>query len=139
MPGMRIIRQSDEDILDIAGNVQNASRIVQRVATVIVNQRTVNSILMDLHPVRSASVPVRKRTLLPSGAPAEQLAVGEILAESRNIGGENYSRKRNNRSAKIIALPNYWQRGTRSLFRRCTTSNSDAYRIPVIKYVLNTK
>ncbi len=77
--GMRNIRQSDEDtgeeILNIARNVQNASRMVQRVATVVKNQKTVNTILMDLHPVRSASVPVRKRTSLPSGAPAELLTV----------------------------------------------------------------
>ncbi len=46
--GMRSIRQSDEDtaveILNIARNVQNASRMVQRVATVIKNQKTVISI-----------------------------------------------------------------------------------------------
>ncbi len=54
--------------------------MVERIATVIKNQKTVNSILLDLHPVRSASVPVRKRTSLPSGAPAEHLAVVDMLA-----------------------------------------------------------
>ncbi len=50
---------------NIVRNVQNASRMVQRVTTVTKNQRRVNSILMNLHPVRSESVPVRKRTSLP--------------------------------------------------------------------------
>ncbi len=88
-PHLRVrMRQSDEDIAvqvhNVARNVQNASRIVQRVATVIKNQRTVNSILINLHPVRSASVTVQKRTSLPSRAPVEHLTVGENLAERRN-------------------------------------------------------
>ncbi len=40
---------------------------------------------------------------------------------------KTYAKKRNNRSAKIIALQKNWQRGPRGLFRRCETSNSDAY------------
>ncbi len=46
--GMRSIRQSEEDtaveILNMARNVQNASRVVQRVATVTKNQKTVHRI-----------------------------------------------------------------------------------------------
>ncbi len=49
MKSIRVhMRQSDEDtaaeILNIAKNVQNASRMVQRITTVIKNQKTVNSI-----------------------------------------------------------------------------------------------
>ncbi len=58
------MRQADEktaaEIFDIARNVENASRMVQRITTVVKNQKTVNSIVMNLHPVRSASVPGRK-------------------------------------------------------------------------------
>ncbi len=69
-------------------DVKNASSMVQRVITVIKKQKTVKGILMNLHPVRSASVPVRKRTTLPSGAPAEHLLVGEMLAERRKFDEE---------------------------------------------------
>ncbi len=55
------MRQSDRDaaaeILNIAINVQNASLMVQWIKTLITNQKTDNSIFMNLHPVRSASVP----------------------------------------------------------------------------------
>ncbi len=100
---MRSIRQSDEDtpakILNIARNVQDASRMVQRVANIIKNQKTVMRILVDLHHVRSASVPVRKRTSLPSGAPAEHLKVGKMLAEWRKIG-ENITQGRGRTEAQ---------------------------------------
>ncbi len=43
---------------------------------------------MNFHPVWSASVPDRNRTALPSGAPAEHLTVGEMLAERRKVDEE---------------------------------------------------
>ncbi len=98
------MRQSDEDtaaeILNIARNVQNASRMVQRITTVIKNQKTVNSILMNLHPVRSVSVPDRKRTSLPSGAPTEHLTVGEMLAERRKIDEEKLRKEEEQQKRK---------------------------------------
>ncbi len=51
-------------------------------------QKTINSILMNLHPVQSVTAPVRTRTSLPFGAPAEHLTVGQILAERRKIEDE---------------------------------------------------
>ncbi len=74
--------------------------MVQRVATVFKNQKTINSILMDLHPVRSASVPVRKRTSLPSGAPAEHLTVGEMLAERQKIEEEKLRKEEEQQKRK---------------------------------------
>ncbi len=101
---MRSICQSDEDaaveILNIARNVQNASRMVERVATVIKNQKTDNSILMDLHTVRSASVPVRRGTSLPSEAPEEHLTVGEMLTERRKIDEEKLRKKEEQQKRK---------------------------------------
>ncbi len=118
--GMRSIRRSDEDtaveILNIARNVQNASRMVQRVATVIKNQKTVNNILMDLHPVRSASIPVRKRTSLPSGASAEHLTVGEMLAELRKIDEEKLRKEEEQQKRKDHRLAEKLaKRGKRSV------------------------
>ncbi len=98
------MRQSDEgtaaEILNIARNVQNASRMVQRITTVIKNQKTANSILMNLHPVRSAGVPDRKRTSLPSGAPAEHLTVGQMLAERRKIDEEKLRKEEEQQKRK---------------------------------------
>ncbi len=51
-------------------------------------QRTINSILMNLHPVQSVTAPVRTRTSLPSGAPAEHFTLGQMLAERRKIEDE---------------------------------------------------
>ncbi len=55
---------------------------------------------MTLHLVRFAGVPVRKRTSLPSGAPAEHLTVGEILAERRKFDGENYAKEKEQQKRK---------------------------------------
>ncbi len=51
-------------------------------------QKTINSILMNLHPVQSVTASVRTRTPLPSGAPAEHLTLGQMLAERRKIEDE---------------------------------------------------
>ncbi len=59
------MRQSDEhsadDIPNLERNVKNASRMAQRVVTFIKKQKTVQSVLKNLHLVRPASVPVRKK------------------------------------------------------------------------------
>ncbi len=62
--------------------------MVQRFITVTKKQKTVNSILMNLHTVRSASVPVRIRPSLPTEAPEEHLTVGQLLAECRKFDEE---------------------------------------------------
>ncbi len=43
---------------------------------------------MNLHPVQSATAPVRTRTPLPSGAPAEHLTLGQMLAKSQTMVDE---------------------------------------------------
>ncbi len=75
-----------DDILNLTRNVKNASRMVQRVINVIKKEMTVKNI-------RSARVPVRKRTLLPSKAPAEHRTVGEMLPERRKLMNKNYAMK----------------------------------------------
>ncbi len=55
---------------------------------------------MNLHPVQSASVLVRKRTSLPSGARAEHLMVGEMLAERRNITEEKQRKEEEQQKRK---------------------------------------
>ncbi len=48
---------------------------------------------MILHPVQSVTAPVRTRTSLLSGAPAEHLNLGQMLAERRNIEDEKLRRE----------------------------------------------
>ncbi len=67
---------------------------------IIKNQKRVNSIFMNLHPVRSASVPDRKRTSLPSEVPAEHLTVGKLLAERRKIDEEKITQGRGTTEAQ---------------------------------------
>ncbi len=55
---------------------------------------------MDMQPVRSAIVPVRKRTSLPSGAPAEHLTVGEMLLERRIIDEEKLRKEEEQQKRK---------------------------------------
>ncbi len=58
------MRQSDEgtakDVRRFSRKVKNASRIVQRVISVFKKQKILNTILMNLHPVRFAIAPLRK-------------------------------------------------------------------------------
>ncbi len=51
-------------------------------------QKTIKSIVMNLHPVQSVMAPVRTRTSLPYGAPAEHLTLAQMLAERRKIEDE---------------------------------------------------
>ncbi len=51
----------------------------------MLEQKKINCIIMHLHPVQSATAPVRTRTPLPSGAPAEHLTLGQMLAKSETI------------------------------------------------------
>ncbi len=102
---MRNIRQSDEDtaaeVLNIARNVQNASRIVQRVATVIKNRKTVNS-------QRSGQQKNLMAICCSSGAPQHPRNAGRT---PKKLMKKNYATKRNNRIAKIIALPKIGKEG----------------------------
>ncbi len=59
--------------------------MLQRVAIVISQQKTVNTILMNLQPIQCASAPARSQTSLISGAPAEHLTFGAMLDERRKI------------------------------------------------------
>ncbi len=51
-------------------------------------QNTINGISMNLHPVQSVTAPVRTRNSVQSGAPAEHLTLGQMLAERRKIEDE---------------------------------------------------
>ncbi len=48
-------------------------------------QKTVSSILKNLHPVQSVTDPGRTRTSLQYGTPAEHLTLEQMLAERPNI------------------------------------------------------
>ncbi len=81
-------RRTAENVLNIVREVKDPSRMLQRVSIVMSEQTTINSILMNLRPVQSVTAPVRTRTSLPSGAPAEHLTLGQMLAERRQIEDE---------------------------------------------------
>ncbi len=81
-------RRTAEKVLNIVREVIDPSRMLQRVSIVTSEQKTVKSILMNLHPVQSMTAPVRTRTSLPSGAPAEHLTLGQMLSERRKIEDE---------------------------------------------------
>ncbi len=67
--------------------------MLQRISIVNSEQTTINSVLMNLRPVQSMTAPVRKRTSLPSRAPAEHLTLGQMLAERRKIEDEKLRKK----------------------------------------------
>ncbi len=77
-------------------------------------QKTINSNLMNLHPVQSVAAPVRARTSLTSGAAAEHLTLGQMLAERRKIEDEKL--RKEEETAETLAEKG--QRGQGSLFRR---------------------
>ncbi len=58
------MRQTDrctaENVLNIVREVKDHSRMLQRVSIVMYEQKTINSILMNLHPVQSVTAPARK-------------------------------------------------------------------------------
>ncbi len=80
--------------------LKNPSRMLQRVAIVISEQKTVNAILMNLQPIQWASAPALSRTSLPSGAPVEHLNVGAILDERWKVQEEKQKRKDNHPTEK---------------------------------------
>ncbi len=107
-------RRTAEKRLNIVWEVKDPSRILQRVSIVVSEQKTINSILMNFHPVQSVTAPVRTRTSLPSGAPAEHLTLGQMLPERRKLKMKNYGRKRNSRNA----LPKKGQRRARKSIQK---------------------
>ncbi len=58
------MRQTDRrtagNVLNIVREVKDLSRMLQRVSIVMSEQKTINSILMNLHPVQSVTAPVRQ-------------------------------------------------------------------------------
>ncbi len=52
-------RRTADTVLNIAMNAMEPSRMLQRVAIVISEQKTVNTILMNLQPIQCASAPAR--------------------------------------------------------------------------------
>ncbi len=115
--------------LNIVWAVKDPSRMLQRVSIVMSEQKTIKSILMNLHPVQSMTAPVRKKNFIAirssSGAPYPQ---DKCWQSSEKLKMKNYGRKRNSRKA----LPKKGQRGQECLFRRWTTNNADAYLFFVV-------
>ncbi len=93
-------RRTAETVLNIARNVKEASRMLQRVAIVISEQKTVNTILMNLQPIQCASAPARSKTSLPSGAPAEHLTFSAMLHERRKIEEEKLRKEEENQETQ---------------------------------------
>ncbi len=56
---------------------------------------------MNLRPVQSVTSPVRTRTSLQSGAPAEHLTLGQTLAERRKF--ENEQLRKEEEQQKLLA------------------------------------
>ncbi len=57
-------------------------------------QKPINSILVNFYAVRYVTVPVRRRTLLPFGAPSELLTPGKMPARTpKKLKMKNYGRK----------------------------------------------
>ncbi len=68
----------------------------------ISEQKTVNTILMNLQPILCASAPARSKTSLLSGAPAEHLTFGAMLDERRKIEEE--------KPPRFLAFDAEWRR-----------------------------
>ncbi len=69
---------------------------------------------MNLRAVQSARAPVGTRTSLPSGAPAEHLTLGQMLAERRKIEDEKLRKEEEQQKG----LAKKGQREQEHLFRR---------------------
>ncbi len=81
--GSLLMRQTDirsaDTVLNISRNVKENARMLQRVPIVISEQKTVNTILMNLQPIQFASALSRSETSLSFGAPVEHLTFGAML------------------------------------------------------------
>ncbi len=90
-------RRTAHTVLNIATIVKEPSRMLQRVAIVVFEGKTVNTILMNLQPIQCAIALARSKTSLPSGAPAEHLTFSAMLEERRKIEQEK-QRKENEKA-----------------------------------------
>ncbi len=75
--------------------------MLQRVAIVISEQKTVNTFLMNLQPIQYASAPARSKTSLPSGAAAEHLTFGAMLDGRRKIEEEKLRKEEEKQKRKV--------------------------------------
>ncbi len=75
--------------------------MLQRVAIVISEHKTVNTILMNLQPIQCVIAPDRSKTSLPSGAPAEHLTFGAMLEERRKIEEEKLRKEEEKQKRKV--------------------------------------
>ncbi len=92
-------------------------------------QKTMKSIVMNLHPVQSVTAPVRTRTSLQSGAPAEHLTLAQMLAERRK--GEDEKLRKEEEQQKRLSRKR-GKEGKEVYSEGETTSNADAYLFFVI-------
>ncbi len=74
--------------------------MLQRVAIVILEQKTFNTILMNLQPIECASAPARSKTSLQSGAPAERLTFCTTLDKRRRIEQEKLRKEEEKQKRK---------------------------------------
>ncbi len=94
-------RRTAETVLNIAKSVKEPSRMLQRVAVDISEQKTVNTLLMNLQPIQCAIAPARLITSLPSGAPEDHLTFCAVLEERRKIEEEKLRKEEEKQKCKV--------------------------------------
>ncbi len=94
-------RRTAETVLYNAKSVKEPSGMLQRVAIVISEQKTANTILMNLQPIQCAIAPARSKTSWPSWAPAENLSFGAMLEERRKIEEEKLRKEEEKQKRKV--------------------------------------
>ncbi len=87
--------------LRISRNVKEPSRMLQPVAIVISEQKTVNTILINLEPNQCASAPARWKMSLPSRAPAKHLTFCAMVDERRKIEEEELREEEEKQKRKV--------------------------------------
>ncbi len=75
--------------------------MLQRVAIVISEQKTSNTILMNLQPIQCAIAQSRSKTSLPSRAPAEHLNFGAMLEGRWKIEEEKLRKQEEKQKSKV--------------------------------------
>ncbi len=127
------VNRTKDTAAEIPRGVQNASLMVQRITAVFRTKRQFTAfklicILFSLLAFRTG-----KELHCHPELQRSTVWMYKFWQNAEKLMKKNYARKKNSRSAKIIVLPKNRQRGRRSLFRRCKTSNSETYRIFVIQ------
>ncbi len=96
-------RRTADTVLNIVRNVNEPSRMLQRVAIVILEEKL--AMMMNLQPIQCASAPPRSNTSLPSGAPAERLTFGAMLGDRRKVEEERLRKEEEKQKRKVNPPP----------------------------------